>query len=129
MAMFFSSLKLKLSSFGQPGTSRAQPWTGMYVYNCQIKTSTSEPNSNYKIHVHTEIVVAEGWQGCGNHSSVDKNRIVPDQTPSDHELDQGLEHVVDHGLHHGSHQKSHHGSHHKSHHGSDHRLQESQIVF
>ena len=32
----------------------------MYVYNCQIKTPTSEPNSNYMIHVHAEIVVAVG---------------------------------------------------------------------
>ena len=58
MAMFFSSLKLKLSSFWQPGTHRAQPCVGMLVYNCQIKTPTSELNSNHMIHVHTEIVVA-----------------------------------------------------------------------
>ena len=53
-------MKLKHSSFLQPGTSRAQPWMSMYVYNCQIKTPTSEPNSNYMIHVHAEIVVAVG---------------------------------------------------------------------
>ena len=56
-----SCMKLKHNSFLQPwGSSRAQPWMSMYVYNCQIKTSTSEPNSNYMIHVHAEIVVAVG---------------------------------------------------------------------
>lgn len=55
----------------------------MLVYNCQIKTPTSELNSNYMIHVHTEIVVAEGLQECGNHSSINNTRIVLDRTGSD----------------------------------------------
>ena len=55
----------------------------MLVYNCQIKTPTSELNSNYMIHVHTEIVVAEGLQECGNHSSINNTRIVLDHTGSD----------------------------------------------
>ena len=45
------------------------------------------------IHVHTEIVVAEGWQECGNHSGINNTRNVLDQTRSDHGLDYRLERV------------------------------------
>ena len=86
----------------------------MLVYNCQIKTPTSELNSNYMIHVHTEIVVAEGLQECGNHSSINNTRIVLDHTGSDHGLDYRLEGVSDQGLDHVWHHKLHHGSDHGS---------------
>ena len=54
-------------------------FNGYIVCMCttvKVKTSTSEPSSNYMIHVYTEIVVAEGWQECG---CIDKTRIGSDQ--------------------------------------------------
>ena len=53
-------------------------FNGYIVCMCttvKVKPSTSEPGSNYMIHVYTEIVVAEGWQECG---CIDKTRIGSD---------------------------------------------------